>query len=979
MPDYSNITAGTAVVNLVGNSEELLRALNRASTSLAGFTTVCSEVGTRLQAIGNIITEPFANAARTFAEFDKQMRTVRAVTNSSGADFTKLTEKAKELGATTSFTASQVAEGMTALGRMGFNSSEIDGAIQGMLNLSIATGTDLAQASEIAANNMRVFGMNTSQMTEIADLLAFTANGSAQTLEDLGEALKTAGPIAARAGVSLKDTAAQLGVLANMGIRGSMAGTAIARSYKRLADPTIQKFIKETLNVDVLDATGNLRDMATVFAEIGKEIARIPSNAQRLSIMEDIFEARGSLGGGTLSINTEAMDEFLEKMKDLKGYSTEAAGGISSGMKGALDGMSSAFESVRIAIGDALDAPLTELINKIANVARAFTDFISNNKSLVVFVASAAGAIAVLGTGLAMLAGVLGTVNTFNRAFGALMPFLTQGILAQAAATYQATAALSWHTVIGRAAVRIRTLYRAIESACTMVTRRATIANLAHAVSVGVVTAATHAWATATGFLKVALTALSAHPIIAALTAIAAIGVAIAMHFHNAAKAADKLKYSIASVEDSHRKEKRSLADTANERDERSILRLRELSAKSGSQKLTEEEQAEAEELLGGLSKRGYGNLPTLYKSNGTLGEFTDEMKEAAVKVATENRRKAIVQEIVDVDNELNTVNRSLTTANDPTSKEYTALLQQQKDLIERRRALNSEMKNITTEINRKETEKAEANLLELRKQNMEAAEKSAEIEKKLADQKKSTIQKEIEEIELEKKAYMEALQAQLAYEKANPRKDQSRIDELEAKLEEAEALFQEVKEEALSKHYKNEGLLDVDTDLAKREDERLQNSQKTAFEQGLEALKNNPDEYMGFLHDALDGLANAISEAADNYKAALEEAQSAMSENGAEISPAEKERLDKLKAIYQAAQGRQDRIQALMDQVQSGAEEARKETSDISSFNAAAVTQMVIGLSSSDAAEETRKNTAKANDLLQSILDVSKENSWSL
>ena len=83
MPNYSNITAATAVVNLVGNSEELLRALNRASTSLAGFATFCSEGGTRLQAIGSIVTEPFANAARTFAEFDKQMRTVRAVTNSS--------------------------------------------------------------------------------------------------------------------------------------------------------------------------------------------------------------------------------------------------------------------------------------------------------------------------------------------------------------------------------------------------------------------------------------------------------------------------------------------------------------------------------------------------------------------------------------------------------------------------------------------------------------------------------------------------------------------------------------------------------------------------------------------------------------------------------------------------------------------------------------------------------------------------------
>ncbi len=201
MPNYSNINANSAVVNLIGDPSSLQNALQVASRSLSTFATACAAIGQRIQAVGSIITEPFINAAQTFAEFDKQMRTVRAVTNSSGADFTKLTEKAKELGATTSFTASQVAEGMTALGRMGFNSSEIDGAIQGMLNLSIATGTDLAQASEIAANNMRVFGMNTSQMTDIADLLAFTANGSAQTLEELGEALKTAGPIAARAGV----------------------------------------------------------------------------------------------------------------------------------------------------------------------------------------------------------------------------------------------------------------------------------------------------------------------------------------------------------------------------------------------------------------------------------------------------------------------------------------------------------------------------------------------------------------------------------------------------------------------------------------------------------------------------------------------------------------------------------------------------------------------------------------------------------
>ena len=128
--DSSNIYTNAAVVNIVGNVSSLLKAINQGKTALSRFSYALAEIGKRCQAIGTIITEPFANAAMTFAEFDKQMRTVRAVTNSTGADFTKLTEKAKELGATTSFTASQVAEGMTALGRMGFNSNEIDGNIQ---------------------------------------------------------------------------------------------------------------------------------------------------------------------------------------------------------------------------------------------------------------------------------------------------------------------------------------------------------------------------------------------------------------------------------------------------------------------------------------------------------------------------------------------------------------------------------------------------------------------------------------------------------------------------------------------------------------------------------------------------------------------------------------------------------------------------------------------------------------------------------
>ena len=222
MADVKNINAGAAVVNLIGNANDLYKALEIAGTKLSAFASYAAEIGRRLQASGTLMLAPFQEAARVFADFDARMRMVGAVTASSGEEMARLTEKAKELGATTVFSASQVAEGMATLGRMGFNPAEIDKAIKSMMDLSLATGTELAQASEIASNNMRVFGLDASKMTDIADILALTANSSAQRLEDLGEALKTAGPVAARTGQTLEQVAAQLGVLANMGIRGSM-------------------------------------------------------------------------------------------------------------------------------------------------------------------------------------------------------------------------------------------------------------------------------------------------------------------------------------------------------------------------------------------------------------------------------------------------------------------------------------------------------------------------------------------------------------------------------------------------------------------------------------------------------------------------------------------------------------------------------------------------------------------------------------
>ena len=195
MANITSINAGQAVVKLLADNNTFAVQLRESQNYLQAFVNGAANLGTRLSILGIGFTGPFKNAVSVFAEFDDKMRSVQAVTASTGEAFNRLTEQAKQLGASTSYTAGQVADGMAALGRMGFDSSKIESSIKPMMDLATATGTELAAAAEIASNNMAVFGIKASQATKVADILAITANSSAQTLTDLGEALKTAGPI----------------------------------------------------------------------------------------------------------------------------------------------------------------------------------------------------------------------------------------------------------------------------------------------------------------------------------------------------------------------------------------------------------------------------------------------------------------------------------------------------------------------------------------------------------------------------------------------------------------------------------------------------------------------------------------------------------------------------------------------------------------------------------------------------------------
>ena len=415
-----NVRAGKAFVELMLDQTKLERGLKSAQAKIRNFGNSLTSAGKSMVTVATLAAAPFAYATKTFAGFDDEMRLVKGVTGATKKEFQSLTAVAEKLGRETSFTAKQVAEAMTALGRMGFKPKEIENAIPAVLNLSRATGTDLGEAAEIAANNMRVFGIESSRMTEVADILTATANGSAQTLTDLAEGLKMAGPQAAAAKDSIVNVSGALGVLANMGIRGSLAGTALRKAYSQFANTKIQSKLK-AVGIATTDANGNLRAMPEIMADIARHMNSLPT-ASRIAFAEEIFDLRGSLAGLQLGGNIDQLNDFISKLKTVEGTAANTAKEMDAGIGGAFRIFMSAVEGCQIAIGRIIGEALTPYMNKLSTVLTGVAEWIAAHKEVVLMAVKviagflAAGAalitLGLLFKGVAIAVGVLSTAFT---------------------------------------------------------------------------------------------------------------------------------------------------------------------------------------------------------------------------------------------------------------------------------------------------------------------------------------------------------------------------------------------------------------------------------------------------------------------------------------------------------------------------------------------------------------------------------------
>jgi TP901 family phage tail tape measure protein len=400
MAARADIMAGRAYVSLFVKQDAFTRGLQNARRQLSQFGSDIQALGRQLVTISAAAIVPLGLATRTFANFDDAMRAVGAVTRASGSQLEAMTQVAAELGRTTSFTATQVAMLMTELGRAGFSPDQVNEMTGAVLDMARATGTDATISSGIMASAIRQFNLQASEGVRVADAFTAAANGSFNSVEQLGESLSYAGPIAADFNMSLEDTLALLGGLGNAGVQGSMAGTALRRLL--LITGSEAKKLQGIFGVSFVDAAGNARPLVETLTEVQAATANL-GTAAKAAKFEEAFGDLGITAASIIGKGGQSIRDLADEIKNAGGVAGATAASMDAGLGGAFRIIMSAAEGLQLAIGKSLETPLTKITKLGTDFLGAITRLVENNEDVVVSFAKWAAITGIVGVGLVAL------------------------------------------------------------------------------------------------------------------------------------------------------------------------------------------------------------------------------------------------------------------------------------------------------------------------------------------------------------------------------------------------------------------------------------------------------------------------------------------------------------------------------------------------------------------------------------------------
>ena len=435
-----SVNVGKAIGYLDLDTSGFTKGFKSALQELQAFRNSASSMGDKVTALGSAMTKAGSTmtksvtlplvglgtaAVATTTKFESAMSKVSAISGATGDDLAALTDKAKEMGAKTKFSASESAEAFQYMAMAGWKTEDMLDGIDGIMNLAAADGLDLATTSDIVTDALTAFGLSASDSAHFADVLAKASSSANTNVSMLGESFKYVAPVAGSLGYSAEDTAIALGLMANAGIKGSQSGTALRGALTRLIKPTDDAAaLMEEYGLSLTNSDGSMKSLGEVMSMLRSNLGDL-TEAEQAQIAAALFGQEAM--SGMLSI-INASDKDFQNLTDqiygADGAAKQMADTMLDNLSGQLIILKSSLEGAAIAFGELL----LPLIKKITSAIQGLVDWVNNlsdrQKAIIVTIAgvlAVVGPILIIGGKIVKLVGsVMGVIKVLKPAIAAL-------------------------------------------------------------------------------------------------------------------------------------------------------------------------------------------------------------------------------------------------------------------------------------------------------------------------------------------------------------------------------------------------------------------------------------------------------------------------------------------------------------------------------------------------------------------------------
>ena len=358
------------------------------------------------------IADAYSECVEIAGNFEQAMSAVEAIADSNISEMAALTAEAKELGATTKFTAQQSANAMEYMAMAGWDAQEMLGGMSGVINLAAAAGEDLAQVSDIVTDNLSAFGLKASDTAHFADVLAAAAANSNTNISIMGETFKSSSSVAGALGYSIEDVAVMVGLMANNSVKGSRAGTALRNIFNGLlGGVTLTAKAFGELDYSAVNSDGSMKGLMETVEDLRGYFSQM-TEAERVNNAMTIAGMRGYNGLlAILNATNEDFQSLYASINNCNGAAERMAKVKLDNLNGDITLANSAMEALQSTIGEQFNPELRELTQLKTELLNGLNDFIIENPVLAKGVMAGAAAFGVMGTAIV---GVNAAIKVFK-------------------------------------------------------------------------------------------------------------------------------------------------------------------------------------------------------------------------------------------------------------------------------------------------------------------------------------------------------------------------------------------------------------------------------------------------------------------------------------------------------------------------------------------------------------------------------------